>query len=195
VSYAICKKVCSTRPGQAVRGAVVSFPATAPSAVFLRLEGGGSLKQRRKQFVCLWTLNLQAIMECWAFTIEEKGFIFTLLPFLRYQDNTIRYFDDRPARQKDIADMAGYSVVQTARLLKSLERKNAVKKMDGAYVLNPCIAWKGTELDREYRIQLDRFCIEVGSIKEKEKVAQNYEAKTLVVTDVYRHKVPIMYDG
>jgi hypothetical protein len=56
-------------------------------------------------------------------------------------------------------------------------------------VINPCLCWKGTELDQEYKELMEVF---MHSLQENTKVAPCGASKKSIVSDVYGHKIPLL---
>jgi len=124
----------------------------------------------KKRFSCSWTYTWQILHKRQVFTVEEEGILHRLQSYTMFRNNTVTNFDTGfPMSKRDIANLICKSEKQTNRILKSLEKKNALKmskrKNINQYVINPCLFWKGTEKDKEYLGLYAAFLKEIENMR------------------------------
>ena len=88
-----------------------------------------------------------------------KGSVLTVMNLLLVK---AKYQNQIPSQTK-LAIITGMSRPLVTRAFKELTKANFLYKKDGVYLINPCVAWKGTDKDREQAIK-DMFEAQKGGL-------------------------------
>lgn len=86
-------------------------------------------------------------------TNDEKIFLFSVIPYVSYEDNCLKYTNGKPIATKDLIRLVGISRSQTYETIKSLVNKKLLYKIKNGktknYFINPKLFSKGRKINEE----------------------------------------------
>lgn len=157
-----------------------------------------------KHFSCFWITNGMTLFGNGVFSSEEWMFLTYAGLSLKPRSTVIYNTNGEDANRKDLAMVLGKSLATTARIIKSLNYKNAIKYHEGKYHLNPTIVWKGKAEGDIYKdaviffdLANDKSVSRVGKRKIKRVERENEENEVsknperYVITDKFGHRLSI----
>lgn len=93
-------------------------------------------------------------------TLEERGFLFSLLPYLTWETNIVANEEGKPLTFTDIDKVCGISKPFRIKLMDSLAQKKVIGFLQingkrAAVVVNPQYAIRGTKPNKELKAVFD----------------------------------------
>jgi hypothetical protein len=98
-------------------------------------------------------------------TTMEKAFLFSIVPYISYEDCCLKYPDKTDMGTEDLVKISGLSRGKVYEVIDSLKKKDIIYKGENSksrqYFLNPWLFCKGLRLNRVLRTMFKNYKIRI----------------------------------
>lgn len=166
------------------------FPREVVDAIsatlYIKSDFTEKWKGGNTKFVKIFETECNLLLKSKKIDFRELGFLtFLAVNFTNYEDNTLRNKDGSACTQKDIILESNMSRTIISSLMRTLvekkllfERKNLSIVNGKAYLLNPMLFYRGSNMDKRrtnlYK-QIKNEIISVWEQKESEEILRKYD--------------------
>lgn len=98
----------------------------------------------------------------------ERAFLFSIAPYIGYEDCCIRYDNGKELSTKQIQDLVGMGQSKVYAIIKSLQEKDILYKGKNSkntqYFVNPYLFCKGTRINKVLQKMFDNYQVRIKII-------------------------------
>lgn len=109
-------------------------------------------KKEQSLFTKVYYNEIEYVKSHFGLTMTEMGFLFSLTPYLLYENNLLVDKNGNPINQKTLMRLLGYGKTAISKMINSLEDKKCLvriwKNKETYFIINPYLMWCGVNIDK-----------------------------------------------